>query len=369
MTEAPVKARRLSPHQRWGIFVASATALLLLYPLRFALIPFVVSSGIAFVLSPAVDWLTNRVGGRRWAAGAIIFVAILAALGGLAWWIKAIVAPDAIELTQSLPEMTRKLFVSVAGGDHLRLFGNDFTADTFIAQATTAAKSLMGGDGGFASLLVNGMSAILLSVLTLSTLCYFLISGPQLYRGAIWLFPPALRPHARGIAIAMKPFLYRYVVGLIAVIAATCVLSWIGLAPVLHMPHATVLALLVGLLEIFPVVGAVLSGMLLGLAAIAQGSLTTVIAIALFTLILRLLIDQVIGPIIYGKASELHPTAVLLAFLIGGTFYGMVGLLLAVPAAATLRIALRRTYNPSDLRRVRRKRRASRAQVFDRASL
>ncbi len=277
-----------------------------------------------------------------------MFVLCLTALAGLGWWIEAIVVPDAVELTQSFPEMLRRVFVGAAGSDRVRLFGRDISADAVLAEVGAAAREAAGGEAGVSAAMLAGLGGVLMFVLTISTFCYFLVSGPAIARGVLWLFPPWLRTPVARVAATMKPFLLRYIVGLIVVISTTVILCWIGLGPVLHMPHAIVLALLVGLLEFFPVVGAVASALLLGVAAVSQGSIGVVIGVTLFTLVLRLLIDQVIAPLIYGKASSLHPAAVLFAFLVGGTLYGVLGLLLAVPAAATIKVILKMHYAPRD---------------------
>jgi predicted PurR-regulated permease PerM len=328
-------------NRRWGLAAAIAAALLLAYPLRFALIPFVVAGALAYVATPGVEWLSRTLGWRRWIAATAVFLLSLSALAGLGWWMKAVVFPDAVELTQSLPEMLRKVFISAAGSDRTRLFGHDITVDAVLAEVGKDVHGMIGGEGGIAEALIGGLGAILMFVLTLSTFCYFLVSGPKLALGVLWLFPAWLRPPVARIAETMKPFLFRYIIGMIVVISSTCVLSWIGLGPVMHMPHALVLALMVGLLEFMPVIGAVASALLLGLAAVSQGTIGVVIGVALFTLALRLLIDQVIAPLIYGKASSLHPAAVLFAFLVGGTLYGGLGLLLAVPIAATIKVIMK----------------------------
>src|SRR5579862_1871430 len=131
----------VSPHRRWGVFAAITAGLLLAYPLRYALIPFVVAGGLAFVATPAVEWLTCRFGLHRWVSATVVFVGFLLVLGGLGWWVKAVVFPDAVELTRSLPQMTRKLFTSAAGGDHVELFGHDITADAVFSELDSAARN------------------------------------------------------------------------------------------------------------------------------------------------------------------------------------------------------------------------------------
>lgn len=58
----------------------------------------------------------------------------------------------------------------------------------------------------------------------------------------------------------------------------------------------------------------------------------------------RLLIDRVVGPQVLGHAVRLHPTVVIFAFLAGGLFFGVVGVIVAVPVAAAVKVVLEHYY-------------------------
>jgi predicted PurR-regulated permease PerM len=70
-----------------------------------------------------------------------------------------------------------------------------------------------------------------------------------------------------------------------------------------------------------------------------------IIAYALYATALRLSIDQLLGPIVLGTAARLHPVVVIFCLLAGGALFGIVGIILAVPAALVLRTTLAILYD------------------------
>jgi predicted PurR-regulated permease PerM len=110
-----------------------------------------------------------------------------------------------------------------------------------------------------------------------------------------------------------------------------------------NVPSAGVLAIIVGLLEMIPVVGPVTSLVLVGLAAASQGTFAAVFLMA-YALALRLSIDNLVGPLALGYAARVHPVVVIFSFVIGVVLFGIIGLLLAVPTAASIRLILQHYY-------------------------
>ena len=144
-------------------------------------------------------------------------------------------------------------------------------------------------------------------VLTVVLYFYFLYDSERLAGGALWLVPPAWRERVRSMALHVRPMLRRYVVGLVAVVPFTSVASWVWLAPVMGVPHAELLALTTGLLELIPVAGPIASAALVSTAALGRGGVPALLAFLVFYIILRLLIDQVVGPLILGRAAQFAP--------------------------------------------------------------
>jgi predicted PurR-regulated permease PerM len=104
-------------------------------------------------------------------------------------------------------------------------------------------------------------------------------------------------------------------------------------------------ALLVGLSAVFlnlvPFVGSVMTAVLaLSVALLTEPSLASALKVAALFAVIQTLDAAVISPRVVASSVRLHPVVVMLALLLGGRFLGLVGVLLAVPAAAVLKETL-----------------------------
>ncbi len=318
-------------------FAVAAAVLLVAYPLRYVLLPFAVAGGLAFATSPAVGWLRRRLRFPRVAAVLAVFVPVTTACAALAYWICTTLVRQAKELADDGPAVLGRLLHAVMGGDPGR-------ADALARQVWQRVGENLTQYADAAALVGAAFALLMAGVLTVVLYFYFLYDSERLAGGALWLVPPAWRERVRSMALRVRPMLRRYVVGLVVVVAFTSAASWVWLAPIMGVPHAELLAVTTGLLELIPVAGPIASAALVSTAALARGGVPALLAFLVFYVILRLLIDQVVGPVILGRAARLHPVVVLFAFLAGGALYGALGVLLAVPFAAAVKMVLTEYY-------------------------
>ena len=71
-------------------------------------------------------------------------------------------------------------------------------------------------------------------------------------------------------------------------------------------------------------------------------------AFALYAVLLRLSIDQIVAPLVLGSAANVHPALIIFCFLTGAALLGIPGVILAVPVALTIRAALTTLYGDDD---------------------
>lgn len=279
-----------------------------------------------------------------------VFTPSTAAYAALAYWIGAEVVRQVGEMAAGAPRLLGQTFRIVLGGGQGDLFGWHVQADELAGQVCERlGASLTPAD---TVVLVGTVFGVLMGgVLTIVLYFFFLYGAERLLRGALWLVPPGRRDQVHALARRVHPVLWRYVAGTGIVVLFTSAASWVVLALVLRIPHAALLALATGLLELVPMIGPVASAALVSGAAVAQGGVWLLLAFLVFYIILRLVIDQVVGPLILGRAVRLSPVVILFAFLAGGTLYGPLGVLLAVPAAATLKIVLAAYYDEPEAKR------------------
>jgi predicted PurR-regulated permease PerM len=172
-------------------------------------------------------------------------------------------------------------------------------------------------------------------------LAYFLADGRRILRGLLWLFPPTWRPRTARIMLDLHPILLRYFIGIAVVIVYASFAAYLGLALFLGLRHAAFLAALTGVLEVLPVVGPALAAIVAGLVALQEAKgIWGVIDYVIYASALRLSIDQLVGPIVLGRAARINPPLVIFCFLAGGVLFGIVGVILAVPTALTIKVAL-----------------------------
>jgi predicted PurR-regulated permease PerM len=322
----------------WPLATGITVVLIFLFFIRHVLTPFVLAAALAFVLTPAIDWAQRRFRAPRWIFGALIYVLVLAIVLLPAILFGGALVRDLSHTATQLPQMLHT-FV----GDLARLAGPsvagsidpDQVTDAILDQARTFLKS-----GAVLSLADFGVGAIFGIILSLVVLAYFLISGKRIAAGAFWLVPPEYRREVDAVAAKILPLLWRYFVGLLIVVGYTSVLAWIAFGPVFHVPHAPLIAIVVGILELIPLLGPAATFVIVGVISAHQGSFVTTVSLFAFATALRLSLDELVAPLVLGQAARLHPAVIIFAFLSGGILFGIIGLLLAVPVAASIKIIL-----------------------------
>jgi predicted PurR-regulated permease PerM len=179
-----------------------------------------------------------------------------------------------------------------------------------------------------------------------------LFGGRSMEEGLFWLLPPSRRDFAHRVWDKLSPILRHYFFGVFCVVVYASTAAFIGLGLILDIHHATFLALITGLLEVIPVVGPAASGTIAGLVAIQQAKGSwNILEYVMYAIALRISIDQFFAPIVLGKAAYLRPVLVIFCFLTGGMLFGVVGVIMAVPAALTVKAFLGGVYQEEGLRR------------------
>jgi predicted PurR-regulated permease PerM len=125
------------------------------------------------------------------------------------------------------------------------------------------------------------------------------------------------------------------------------VVSFIVLQFVFNVPYAIPLAILTGFLEILPLIGPAIATVLAAGVALAAHGTGAAIGVIIAYFVLRELEDNLVMPFVVGRAVELHPLVTIFAVLAGGQVAGIIGMLLAVPVTAAIKVILDFLY-PSD---------------------
>lgn len=319
-----------------------AVIALVAYIIRYALLPFTFAVTVAFVAEPVVEWLARRTGWRRWVAATVLSIAIVIVIAGTGYELSTMAVADIADFAKTAPQTATK-FVAALIGPKVDLFGQTYTPAELVQKLGSLLAAFLGTSTAM-RVFSMGMSAIVGSFLTLVLIPYFMISAPRLSQGALWLIPPERRPPVLELLPKVIPALRRYLAGVLAIITYTAIVAYIGFGLIFQVPHAVVLSVAVGLLEMVPAAGPLASAVLVAITAFQEKGLMTILFLGVFALALRLSIDNLVAPILLGKAGRIHPAVVIFSFVCGAMLFGILGLVLAVPAAVVIRLILQHYY-------------------------
>jgi len=313
---------------------------LILHALRYLLLPFVLAGGAALALDPLVNHMLRRTRFPRWAIAAAILLTALTATAAVGWWAFDKAQPAARRIAENPAGELHAFAARSLGGETVTVFGRQISAQQVSDWALARLQARIGDAP--ASTLGRWLLAVAFGVVLFFVLLfYFLAQGPDLAQGALKLAPPDRRPRLERLLEAAYPLLQRYFCGIFIVVAFTTFATWVCIGPVFHLPCALILALVTGVLEIVPVIGPTVSMTLLSIVAVAKGgSPWSLVGFGVFCFGLRFGIDQVVGPVVLGRAVKLPPVVVIFAFLAGGALLGALGVLIAIPAVAIGKLAL-----------------------------
>ena len=292
---------------------------------------------LAVGLEPAVRWVS------RWIPRAAAVVAVIVVvLGVVAGFIAAAVPPLVAQSGQLIRLLPQYLVQLQDRSSLLGRLNAQFHAQQRIeALLSGNGQNIFGGLLGAGQLVLSATAAVA-TVLVLTI--YFLADLPRIRQLIYRLMPNSRRPRAILIGDEMFAKVGAFVLGNLATsfLAGASTFLWLL---IFGVPYPLLLALMVALLDLVPIVGSTIGGIIVSLVALSV-SLPIALATAAFYIVFRLLEDYLIVPKIIGKAVEVPATVTVVAVLFGGAILGIIGALIAIPVAAAVRVLLMETVFP-----------------------
>jgi len=174
---------------------------------------------------------------------------------------------------------------------------------------------------------------IFITFITISVFTFYLLLEREKIKKNVYLLVPHLpRKDVENLAYKIEEKTGAWVRGQIVLMIIIGVFTYIGLT-ILGIEFALPLAVIAGLLEIVPVMGPIISSIPAIMIALVEGPILAIATIALYILIQQLE-NNLLVPKVMEKAVGLSPLITIFAILVGGTLFGIMGAVLAVPATA-----------------------------------
>lgn len=310
------------------------------YLARSVLAPFVIAAGLAYIISPLVDALEERLRLRRLAVIALLYVVLLTALGVGIWLLEARLVQETRALQTAGPDVVEAAFVRLLGARDVEVFGQRVGVHVLAQWTRSQLNALLGTPADALQLVERAVEWVAQFLLTLIALFYFLLDGQRVGPYVERFIPAERRARTREVAGAIHRVLGHYLRGQLFLVGLMTVANFLVLDLIFRLPYALPVAIVSGLLEVIPLIGPILAGAIAAAIALAYGGTGLMLGVAAAYLVLRQVEDQFVMPVVVGRAVHLHPLVPIFAVLSGGAIAGVLGAVLAVPAAAALRVTL-----------------------------
>lgn len=325
--------------KRWGI--AGAVFFVVLWLLGDVLLPFILGGAVAYCLDPIADRL-EKIGFSR--ALATITITIIS---GVAFILAALLVVPAlvqqlIGLVDIAPQLTQDFRAALT-----ERFPELLDSDSQLSQSLASIADTIQSKGGQ---LLNGLVSSALGVVNIIVLLvlvpvitfYLLMDWDRMVLEIDRLLPrdhaPVIRELARDINKTLASFIRGQ--GTVVLILG----AYYGLALMfVGLQFGLVVGVVAGLISFIPYIGALVGGVLaLGLALFQfWGEWVWLGAVAAIFFAGQFLEGNILTPKLVGSSVGLHPVWLIFALSVFGALFGFVGLLVAVPMAATIGVLVR----------------------------
>lgn len=318
-----------------------AVAILLLVRVDQIVPPFVWAFVVGYVLLPAVAFLEQRLRGRRGLAAALVFLGIVGFIVGVIRLVAPLAAGELRDAQHVLPLLVRNAQVTLAEWLQSLEMG-DLDAIVLVQGPQEIAAAI----GRMLVPFVTAVGRFGLDLLLFLVAVFFVLrDAPRLFGLLREQLPRSQRRELLHIAGQVNSLISRYIRGQLVLVGLMSTVTAIGLS-ILALPYSVVLGLLTGVLELIPIAGPITAGAVACIVALGHPNpfgwpqLVYVAVVAVMYTVLRQAEDYLVVPYVIGRIVRLHPIVVIFSLLAGGAVFGLLGILLAVPTAATLRLVL-----------------------------
>jgi predicted PurR-regulated permease PerM len=318
-----------------SIAVAFAGGLWVFLQVREILLWLVIAAVLAMALEPAVGWLTRH-RFKRGLAAVTVSVLAIAVLAGIVAVLAVPLVNQARQLIDNLPNYIHDF--TKPGSPFAGIETRFHVVEKIKAQAPHLL-SLIAGAGSPALTAVKTTFTVIASIVSILTMTVLLLmEGPRTWKWVLSLVPNERRSAAADLGSHLLTSVGGYVRGNLFISLIAGVTAYIAML-IVGVPYALPLAVAVAVLDLIPLIGATLGAIVCVIVALAGGGWLDAVILAAYFILYQQVENNLIQTTVYARTVALSPLAVLVASLCGAAVAGIVGVLLAIPVAATVVIA------------------------------
>jgi len=270
---------------------------------------------------------------------------VVLAVFGFMYWTFIFTGSELAAQAASLQDIVETQIESI--GNRIAAAGFNISAEDVKGFGTQILNSV-----GRVTAAVSSVVSTVTNMAMMLVLAIFIAAEPRMYeRGVAWMLPLAEREQFYVTAAKMGSVLRRLMAGRLLGMAVEGFGTWILLS-LGGVPMAALLGVLTGLLAFLPNIGAIVSGALIIIVGFSAGVDVGLYAIFVY-FVVQMVDGYLIVPMVAKRAVDLAPALVLGAQILFGALFGILGLALADPIIAMIKVALERQSERTEARAIR----------------
>jgi predicted PurR-regulated permease PerM len=315
------------------VLVTAATllGLYLVYQVRTVIGLLLIAAFFALAIAPAVNWLDKRRVPRVLAI-LLVYLSIAAAIFGIGLLLVPPVVNGVDKLSSDLPGKIDDL----RNNDTFRKYDDRYDISDKLQEQIDQLPSKLDNAASTLQDVTVGVFSSFVQLFAILVITFFLLmEGGRMLEFFYAQMPKDRERRLRKIATDISEAISGYVFGnfVISVLAGLMTYATLSL---LNIPFAVPLAFLYAFLDLVPLVGATIGGIMVGIVVAFFDFPGDLIIWAVVTIVYQQVENYLVQPYVYGKAVRVHPLTVIVAILIGASLLGILGALVAIPIAAAV---------------------------------
>ncbi|MFC5703777.1 AI-2E family transporter [Cohnella faecalis] len=308
--------------------------------LKAVLAPFLVAMVISYVLNPIVNLLHDRKVPRT-AAVLLIYAVFITCCVVVLMNVIPMFMGQVEELNEHMPNLTMKAESLVDHFNNNRLLPSS-VRDGINRSIAGLEKQIEERIADFLNNIGAVMNVLFIAMIVPFLAFYIMKDMDVFERAAIQYVPRARRKQAVRLLKDIDSALGSYIRGQFIVSLCIGVLAYIGYL-IIGMPYPLLMAMFVSLFDIIPYLGPFF-GALPALVMATTVSWKMVLLVAIVNIVCQNLESNVISPQVVGKSMHMHPLTIIFVLLVGGELAGIIGMIMAVPFYAALKVVVQHVF-------------------------
>ncbi|NIK24768.1 AI-2E family transporter [Paenibacillus lupini] len=307
--------------------------------LKAILAPFIIAMIVSYVLNPIVTLLHERKVPRT-AAVLLIYAVFCAALAVILVNLIPMFKEQMDQLNRHVPDLTIRAESLVTD------LNNSFLPDSIREGLNKSIFQMEKKLSETVTHFINNIGSVVNAVFIafiIPFLAFYILKDFDLFeRTVITYVPKSHRKHTVRLLKDIDSALGSYIRGQFIVCIIVGILAYIGYI-IIGVPYPLLLASVVAITNIIPYLGPFF-GAAPALLVASTISLKMVLLVAIVNMSCQVLEGNVVSPQVVGRTLHIHPLAIIFALLVGGEVAGIVGMILAVPIFAALKVIVQHIF-------------------------